>query len=250
MKLVFWVGGAVLGAMAMGPRAADAAWGMQYELGRDGVNWSSGIMFNGGDTIAFRIGVYFDVGTKITTADGTGNAMAVARFTGSTQFTNFVVRDVLQNVVRTASSGGAEVVQTSGGTIGTAGVGSFAGQELTTLPAQPQRYFELLRGQIKTSPSGLVRGLLLKSKTFGSGSIPGLLFYHDGSPVNLQSGVPDGPRIDREADMFVPAAPTTVLLAAALIGVRRRRGSADRACCSAARRFTRRSTGCTRRRRR
>lgn len=223
MKLVFWVGGAVLGAMAMGPRAADAAWGMQYELGKDGVNWSSGIMFTGGDTVFFRIGVYFDVGTKITTADGTGNAMAVARFTGSTQFTNVVVRDVLQNVVRTASSGGGEVVQTSGGTIGTAGVGSFAGQELTTLPAQPQRYFELLRGQLKTSPSGLVRALVLKSKTFGSDSIPGLLFYHDGSPVNLQSGVPEGPRIDREADMFVPAAPSLTMVFGVFFAARRRR---------------------------
>jgi hypothetical protein len=197
---------------------------MQYELGRDGVNWSSRILFTGGDTVFFRIGVYFDVGTKITTADGTGNAMAVARFTGSSYFTNSVSRDVLQNVERTASSGGAEVVQTSGATIGTAGVGSFAGQELTTLPAQPQRYFELLRGQLKTSPSGVVRVLVLRSKTFGSGSIPGLLFHHDGSPFNLQSGVPDGPRIDREADMFVPAGPSVAVAGIAALVARRRRG--------------------------
>lgn len=225
MKLVFWVGGAVLGAMAMGPRAADAAWGLRYLISVDNVTWVSSIMFNPGQRIHFRVGVYFDAGTKITTADGTGNAMAVSRFTGSSEFTSFRAGDVLQNVVRTASSGEAEVLQTSGGVIGTTSIQSNAGQVLTTLPSKPETYFELLRGEIKMNGSGLVRGPLLRNKTFGSGSTPGLLFYHDGSPTNLQTGMPDTPREDQVASMFIPSAPTTAIVAMALLGARRRRRS-------------------------
>lgn len=212
----------MLGAVTLSPTLAGAEWGLQYDLSKDGVIWSSGVNASSGDTIRFRVGVYFDVGTKVTTADGTGNAMAVSRFTGSSRFTSFLPGDVLQNVVRTASSGELPVVQTSGGVIGADLVTSFAGQVLTTLPAQPQTYYELLRGEIKVH-SGVARFLDLINKTFGSGSTPGLLFYHDGSPSNLQSGVPDTPRIDRTAYIFIPSSPSLGVLGAALVVLRRRR---------------------------
>ncbi|MBY0111282.1 MAG: hypothetical protein K2Y21_00565 [Phycisphaerales bacterium] len=202
--------------------AAQAAWGLQYDLSKDGVTWASTVNASSGDTISFRIGAYFDVGTKITTADGTGNAMAVGRFTGSSRFTSFLPGDVLQNVVRTASSGEVPVVQTSGGVIGTSSVTSFAGQVLATLPAQPQTYYELLRGELKVH-SGVARFLDLINKTFGSGSVPGLVFYHDGSPLNLQSGVPDTPRFDRTAYIFIPSPPSLTMVLGVAFAARRRR---------------------------
>lgn len=200
---------------------APAAWGLKYELW-NGSSWVPTIMANAGDTVRFRIGAYFDVGTKITTADGTGNAMAVSRFTGSNEFTSFLPGDGLQNVVRTASSGEVSIVQTSGGVIGTTSITSFAGQSLATLPPQPQTYYELLQGEIKLGPSGVLR-LLLRNKTFGSGSTPGMRFYHDGSPVNLQSAMPDTPRVDINADIFIPATPSVLVLCTVLVALRRRR---------------------------
>lgn len=201
---------------------AHAAWGLKFELSRGSI-WVPTIMASAGDTVRFRVGVYFDIGTKVTTADGTGSAMAVSRFTGSNEFTSFLPSDALQNVVRTASSGEVPIVQTSGGVIGTTAITSFAGQVLATLPSQPQTYYELLQGEIKLGPSGMLRVLLLRNKTFGSGSTPGMRFYHDGSPVNLQSGTPDTPRVDINADIFIPAAPSVMVLGAAFALLRRRR---------------------------
>lgn len=222
MNIRGMVGIGLMLALLASPRA-HAAWGLRFEISYDGVIWSNSLFANPFDTIKFRVSAYFDVGTKITTSDGTGNAMAVARFTGSNEFTSFLPSDALQNVVRTASSGEVPIVQTSGGVIGTTSITSFAGQVLATLPSQPQTYYELLRGEIKLGPSGVLRLLLLRNKTFGSGSTPGMRFYHDGSPVNLQSGMPDTPRVDITADIFIPAAPSVLVLGAAFVVLRRRR---------------------------
>ncbi len=64
---------------------AGAAWGLRYEVSKDGVDWSTSVAANPGETVQFRMLSYFDIGTKITTADGTGNARALNRFTGQQQ---------------------------------------------------------------------------------------------------------------------------------------------------------------------
>ena len=205
----------------------QAAWGLKFEVSPDGgATWTNAVNALPGQTIAFRFGGYFDVGTKVTTADGTGNAMALNRFTGSNQFTNFAAGDMFQFLLRTASSGGDfPVLQTSGGTIGTTSILSFAGQLLLTFPSTPETYYQIYRGEIKLSGVNFTpRILTFKNRTLGSGTTKGLTFYHDGSPTNKQSGQPDEPRTDLEASInVIPAPGAAALIFAGAVVARRRR---------------------------
>jgi uncharacterized protein (TIGR03382 family) len=204
----------------------QAAWGLKFEVSPDGgATWTNAVNALPGQTIAFRFGGYFDVGTKVTTADGTGNAMALNRFTGSNQFTNFGMGDMFQNLVRTATSGAQSITGTSGGTIGTTAISSFAGQLLLTLPSTPETYYQIYRGEIKVSSANFTpRVLTFKNKTFGSGSTKGLTFYHDASAANKQSGQPDEPRTDLEASIHVIPTPSSLaVLGVAGVLLRRRR---------------------------
>lgn len=221
--------GLLLGVL--GSPRADAAWGLKFEISFDGIIWSSSFFANPFDTVKFRVGAYFDVGTKITTSDGTGNAMAVSRFTGSNQITHFnPSRDVFNNVVRTAPVGTSEFAQLSGGVFGTSTDNSYAGQTLSALPAQPQTYLELLRGEIKFVSILSYDTLVLKSKTFGTALTKGLTFYHDGSRTNMQTGMPDAPRMDYEAAiLYEPAPPSLALLLVACAVARRRRSACSTA---------------------
>lgn len=206
---------------------AGAAWGLKFEVSSDaGATWTNAVNALPGQTIAFRFGGYFDVGTQVTTADGTGSALAVSRFTGSNQFTGFVAGDSIFNVVRTATTGEVPIVQVSGNTIGTASVTSFAGQLfLGPLPTPPQTYYQIYVGEIKVSASNFTpRVLTFTNKTFGSGNTKGLTFFHDGSPTNKQSGPSTEPRTDLEASISViPAPGTLAILGVASVLLRRRR---------------------------
>ncbi len=178
-----------------------------------------------GQTITFRLGSYFDVGTKVTTADGTGNAMALNRFTGSNQFTNFGMGDMFGSLVRTATSGGQAIIGTSGGAIGGTAITSLAGQLLLTLPSTPETYYQIFRGEIKISNVIFTpRVLTFKNKTFGSGTTKSLTFYHDASAANKQSAQPDEPRTDLEASInVIPTPASLAVLGVAGVLLRRRR---------------------------
>ena len=213
-------------AVALVSSLAGAAWGLKFEVSSDGgATWTNNVNALPGQTIAFRLGSYFDVGTKVTTADGTRNAMALNRFTGSNQFTNLGAGDLLFNLVRTATSGEVTIVSVAGSTIGTTAVTSFAGQLLLTLPSTPQTYYQIYRGEIKISNVNFTpRVLTFKNKTFGSGTTKGLTFYHDASAANRQSGQPDTPRTDLEASINVIPTPSSLaVLGVAGVLLRRRR---------------------------
>jgi len=213
-------------AVALVSSLAGAAWGLKFEVSSDGgATWTNNVNALPGQTITFRLGSYFDVGTKVTTADGTGNAMALNRFTGSNQFTNFGMGDMFGSLVRTATSGAQSIVSTSGGTIGTTAITSFAGQLLLSLPNTPETYYQIYWGEIKLSSANFTpRVLTFKNRTFGSGTTKGLTFYHDASPTNKQTGQPDEPRTDLEASINVIPTPSSLaVLGVAGVLLRRRR---------------------------
>jgi len=213
-------------AVALVSSLAGAAWGLKFEVSSDGgATWTNNVNALPGQTITFRLGSYFDVGTKVTTADGTGNAMALNRFTGSNQFTNFGMGDMFGSLVRTATSGGQTIIGTSGGAIGGTAITSFAGQLLLTLPSTPETYYQIFRGEIKISNVIFTpRVLTFKNRTFGSGSTKGLTFYSDASPTNKQTGQPDEPRTDLEASINVIPTPSSLaVLGVAGVLLRRRR---------------------------
>ena len=207
--------------------AANAAWGLKYEVSKDGLTWSSSVNANPGETIKIRFGAYFEGAVPVTTADGTGNAVAMARFTGSNQVTNLGAGDLIQGVTRTISSGNPALVTIAGNTIGTSAITSFGSQLfLGPLPAS-ETYKEIYVGEVKVV-SGVVRTMVFKNKTFGSGATAGLTFYHDGSLANKQSAAPGtaaGPRTDIEASINVIPTPASLALIGlgGLVAARRRR---------------------------
>lgn len=208
--------------------AANAAWGLKFEVW-NGASWVSSVDATPGDTVKFRFGAYFDAGTQVTTAEGTGNALALNRFTGSNQFSNFGAGDSFQALVRTASSGNPALLQTSGGTIGTTAITSFGGQlllDLSGLVGNPQTYFQIYTGEIKLSAANVAtRTLVFSNKTYGSGATKGLTFYHDGSIFNKQSGEPSDGRADLTASINVVPTPASLALIGlgGLVAARRRR---------------------------
>lgn len=206
------------------------AWGMRFEVW-NGSAWVSSISADAGTTVKFRIGAYFDADSPpvITTADGTGTAQALTRFTGSNQAVGFQGTDRFQNVLRTISSGNAVVNQINGATIGNTSVQSFGSQLfLADVPFEP--YKEIIVGEVVLDAAGANHLITIRNKTFGSGNTAGLTFYNSASPTNKQSGAPQtaGPgRVDQEATIDVRAVPSPGALAlvgfGGLVAVRRRR---------------------------
>lgn len=209
---------------------ANAAWGLKFEVW-DGGAWVSNVVANAGDTVKFRFGAYFDANSApvITTADGTGTAQALTRFTGSNQGTGFAAGDKFQNVVRTISSGNAALVQIAGATIGTTAVTSF-GSQLFLADVPFETYKEIYVGEVKLDGGTAARVITIMNKTFGSGNTAGLTFYNNASPVNKQSGAPQagGPaRADMNATITIEEIPAPGSLAllglGGLVAARRRR---------------------------
>lgn len=61
-------------------------------------------------------------------------------------------------------------------------------------------------GAIVRFPIGAIRALSTKDKTSGAASTVGLQCDHADSHPNMQSGVPDPPRVDHEAENLTPSA--------------------------------------------
>ncbi|MBL8876293.1 MAG: PEP-CTERM sorting domain-containing protein [Phycisphaerae bacterium] len=207
---------------------ANAAWGLKFEVW-NGSAWTSNVVAAAGDVVKFRFGAYFDADSApvITTADGTGTAQALNRFTGSNQATGFVAGDVFQNVTRTISSGNPALIQVAGATIGTSAVTSF-GSQLFLADIPFETYKEIYVGEVKIGADGTERTIEIKNKTFGSGNTAGLTFYSTASLVNKQSGAPQtsGPgRLDQIASIRVVPAPSALALIGlgGLVAARRRR---------------------------
>jgi len=208
---------------------ANAAWGLKFEVW-NGAAWVAHVDAAAGDVVKFRFGSYFDANSApvITTADGTGTAQALNRFTGSNQVTNLAAGDTIQNVVRTISSGNAALVQITGGTIGGTAVTSF-GSQLFLADVPFETYKEIYVGEVKIGNDLTVRTLTLQNKTFGSGNAAGLTFYNSASLVNKQSGAPQagGPArsdITASIGVIVPAPASLALVGlGGLVAARRRR---------------------------
>ena len=210
-----------------GSSVAQAAWGLKFEVSGDGgATWSNAVNALSGQTLKFRMGVYFDAGTQVTTADGTGNAVAVYRFTGSNEVTNLGAGDTIQNMVRTAANGTNDLIKVSGGTIGTTGVTSYGGQFIVeALPDPPQNYFQFATGELRVVDT-LARVMTIRNASFGSFPVNGILLYNSASPVNKQFGQPDEPRTDLEASInVIPAPASLAVLGVAGVLLRRRRSA-------------------------
>lgn len=187
---------------------AGNQFGLRYELSTDGTSWVPALSVSPNTVVKFRVSSYFEPGVQIETPDGIGDALALNRFTGSQQVTNLAAGDVIQNVVRRTTAGNAAVVSVTGSTIGTSAITSFAGQlllDLTPLLVQPETDLVLMEGEIVVGPSALARSLVLGNKTFGSGTTPGLRFYHAASLANKQFGPPaaGSVRADQNATITV-----------------------------------------------
>ncbi|MBX3379801.1 MAG: PEP-CTERM sorting domain-containing protein [Phycisphaeraceae bacterium] len=215
------------------PLSALGAWGLKFEVW-NGAAWMSIVSAAPGDVVKFRFGAYFDPDAPplITTADGSGTAMALTRFTGSNQATGFAIGDGFQNVVRTITGGSEAIVTINGSVIGTTAVTSFGSQLFPgDVPFEP--YKEIYVGEVKIGASTAPRVIALKNKTFGSGNTPGLTFYNSASPVNKQAGAPQagGPgREDMTAQIWLIPAPGSLALLGlgGLVASRRRRAEVIR----------------------
>ncbi|MBN8597795.1 MAG: hypothetical protein J0L78_08990 [Planctomycetes bacterium] len=200
---------AALGLAGIGPEALSA-WGLKFEVRlSESDPWSSAVNVPPveGSVVRFRFGAYFDPGAApvITTADGTGTAQALNRFTGSNQSVGFAPGDVFQNLVRTISSGNPALLSNAGATIGTTAVTSFGSQLfLADVPFEP--YKEIYKGEVRLGSDPTGRTITIRNKTFGSGNTAGLTFYSSASLVNKQSGAPQasGPaRFDLNASINI-----------------------------------------------
>jgi len=187
---------------------ASAAWGLKFEVW-NGSAWTSSVNVAAGSVVKFRFGAYFDADSPpvITTADGTGTAQALTRFTGSNRAIGFVAGDFFQNVVRTISSGNPALIQIAGNRIGSTAVTSF-GSQLFLADVPFETYKQIYTGEVRLSPDTSSRIIEIQNNTFGSGNTAGLTFYSSASLVNKQSGAPQagGPaRLDITATIHVTA---------------------------------------------
>ncbi|MBL8876933.1 MAG: immunoglobulin domain-containing protein [Phycisphaerae bacterium] len=195
--------------------SADAAWGLKYEVSKNGVDWSPSVNAFAGETVYFRFGAYFDVGTKITTADGTGNAIAMTRFTGQNRVDGLQPGDFIQNVQPAIQAHNAALLAVNANLIGGTGITSFGSQlilQLAPYALNPETSRPIYTGQIQLGQTPGYRELSIRNNQYGAGATPGLTFYHDLSVANRQSGKPDdaGARADLNATVIVNCAPPTI----------------------------------------
>lgn len=192
MRIV--VGTALVGAATVCPWA-DAAWGLKYEVSLDGQNWSATLNASPGNVVRFRVGAYFDLGTQVTTASGTGSAIATYKFTGSNKFVGLTGSDSIGGLVRVAATGGTQILTVNGNVIGTTSITSFAGQLILNLQPyvlSPQTFYPLYTGQLTLDASATGRTITMTNNTFGTGSTKGLLLNHSGALTSNENGQPAG----------------------------------------------------------
>lgn len=198
----------VLVASSLAGTIAAAAWGLKYEVSTDGTTWGPVVTAAPLGQVHFRMSSYFDIGTKVQTADGIGNALVFKRFTGQQQITGMVSGDVIGGMTRLVPAGGISLLTVSGNLIGGTSPTSF-GQtlffNLNPYINSPETETAILRGIVTVGADTTTRMFVVKNNQFGSGSIPGLVFYHDASTANFQTAAPiDGSaRADVQATILV-----------------------------------------------
>lgn len=210
---------------------ANAAWGVKFEVWDNSASaWVANVQAAAGDVVKFRFGIYFDENSPpaITTADGTGVAQALNRYTGSNQVTNFGAGDAVQNLVKGSAitNVGSTWNQVTGGssaTIGTGAVTSFlSALYLGDIPNMP--YIEVYHGEVKIA-DGTDRVMSLQIKTFGSGNTKGATFYNTAALASKQSAAPTDAATNFNATITVVPAPASLALVGlgGLVAARRRR---------------------------
>lgn len=205
-RIAAWAAAALSSVLA--GDLAHGAWGLKFEVW-NGTAWVPSVKAPADSVVKFRFGAYFDADSApvITTADGTGTAQALNRFTGSNRAIGFVAGDVFQNVVRTISSGNPALIQITGNRIGGTTVTSF-GSQLFLADVPFENYKQIYTGEVRLGPDTSSRTIEIQNNTFGSGNTAGLTFYSSASLVNKQSAAPQagGPaRLDITATIQVTA---------------------------------------------
>lgn len=232
---------ATVAGLATSALAQSASYGLRFEVSTDGSAWTQNLgvdVSTGSKDVFFRVSSFFTAGTQVTTAEGTGNAVALARFTGSNTLTNFgngFYGDLVTSYTRTVSNGNAAFLQQSqvagNRILGQASTPlSFASQLFTTLPPTTL-VTEIAAGKItigNNDVAAMVRTIVFTNNSFGAGATPGLTFYHDGSPISKQTGVPvnaGSPEFQFATIEVIPAPSAAALLGlGGLVASRRRRG--------------------------
>lgn len=231
---------AAVAGLATSALAQSASYGLRFEVSTDGSTWTQNLgvdVSTGSKDVYFRVSSFFTAGTQITTAEGTGNAVALARFTGSNVLTNFgngFYGDLVTSYTRTLPNGNAAFLQQSQSAgnriLGQSGTPlSFASQLFTTLPPTTL-VTEIASGKItigNNDVAAMVRTIVFTNNSFGAGSAAGLTFYHDGSPISKQSGAPvnaGSPEFQFATIEVIPAPSAAALLGlGGLAAMRRRR---------------------------
>lgn len=181
-------------ALIAGAIGAQAAWGFKYEVSPNGVSWGSTIAVNPGGTVHFRVSVYFDIGTQVTTASGVGNAVMFNRFTGRQMVTNRLAGDAITDMVRLVPTGGVALlsVSVSGsdfilGTNTATSFASYVTNDVSSFVEHPQTVTPILKGKLTLGPDTTPRTMTVQNSSFGSG---GMRFYSELQPQLAESGNP------------------------------------------------------------
>lgn len=191
-KNAFFVGAMVVSSLA--GTVASANWGLKYEVSTDGITWKPVVAAAPLAQVHFRMSAYFDIGTKVQTADGIGDAVVFSRFTGQQQITGMVAGDVIGSMQRLTPQGNSALLTVSGNLIGGTSVTSFATNLLLNLNpyiASPLTETAILRGVVTVGTDATTRTLVVKNNVFGVGtSMPGLRFYSSLSGSSLLAAAP------------------------------------------------------------
>jgi len=224
--------------------SAHAAFGFSYEFSTDnGATWGNNrtiSIYSGDSNVRFRVVAYATPGTTVTTANGTGPAVAFGRLTGSEKLSNWGAASgdmLVASMTRgEMTSGGVTYLASStssGNTIlGSTAVTSFTSQLFLSgalaayCPSSggtPDYQWVVRTGTIRVGVNSGTRTIL-----FGNNTRLQTSWYYD----NLINGVqdvntatPSGVVIDFNGTLNVIPAPATLLFAAlaGLAAVRRRR---------------------------
>ena len=201
---------ACVAAVSLGllPTGALAAWGLRFEVSKDGVFWSPSVHAFAGETVKFRFGAYFTPGTTVTTLDGIGNAIAMNRFTGQNRVDGMIPGDAIQNVQTAISVLNPSLLQVTGNLIGTTAITSFGSQlplNLAPYAANPETERPIYTGEILVGSTPGYREMVIRSNQFGAGTVQGLTFFSSTSVANRYSAKPDdaGARLDLNATITI-----------------------------------------------
>lgn len=197
--------------------AADAAWGLRFEVSKDGTTWAPSVNVIEGETAYFRMSSYFVAPITVSsTSNGqtvNGAGIAFFRFVGSSIAAGFVPGDKIVGVTRLSAQGGTQLLSVSGNVVGATSVLSFGARlllpaQLAPLVSNPEQVYPIYSGKITIGPDATSRTITIKNNTFGASNTPGLQFFLD--TADGKAGPPSalsGPRIDVNALINVNAGP-------------------------------------------